>query len=235
VSDDSTDPDIASRSAAIGASARALAELAARGGDLDLTGFTRTEKHALLRGLVHRDKDPDALPAVADGEPDSRIGEVYELGPHRLMCGDATDPEQVATLLAGVQPTLVATDPPYGVELDNGWRDRAGLNRRIGGEGRTSGHATTALVSDARADWSEAFQLVPTCAVIYVWHASRYACDVQAGLERAGFEVKQQLVWDKGLFALSRQEYNWAHEPCFFATWPSPDITSSGPAPQQVA
>ena len=59
---------------------------------------------------------------------------------------------------------------------------------------------------------------MPSCTVAYVWHASAHACEVQAGLERVGFEVRQQIIWDKGLFALSRQHYNWQHEPCLYAT-----------------
>jgi DNA modification methylase len=192
-----------------------LAELEGRGGDLDLTGFERPETERLLRRLAYGDKDPDALPDLEVGEPDSKPGTVYELGRHRVMCGDATDPEQVEALLDGPEPTLVTTDPPYGVELDHSWRDRAGVNGR--GRGRTAEHVTTALASDDRSDWSEAYALLPSLQVAYVWHASRHACDVQAGLERAGFELRQQIIWNKGLFALSRQHYHWAHEPCFYA------------------
>jgi len=147
------------------------------------------------------------------------MGELYTLGPHRLFCGDATNAEHVAKLLEAAEPTLIVTDPPYGVELDNGWRDRAGLNGPAGSGSRrrTDGHGTTRIASDTRADWSEAYELVPACGVIYVWHASAHACEVQHGLERAGFEVRQQIVWDKGLFALSRQDYHWRHEPCLYA------------------
>ncbi len=91
-------------------------------------------------------------------------------------------PAQVAELLAGAEPTLLATDPPYGVELDNGWRDRAGVNRRAA---RAAGHATTTLASDSRARLEQGLHARALVAEsLYVWHASRYACAVQAGLER---------------------------------------------------
>jgi hypothetical protein len=222
--------------------AELLAELQERGADLDLTGFERAETEALLRRLAYRDRDPDALPEPETVPIDSRFGTVYELGPHRLMCGDATDAAQVAALLTGAEPTLLATDAPYGVSLDNGWREGAGLNgsRRRGRE-----HATTTLASDGRADWSEAYELVPSLNVAYLWHASRHACVVEAGLERIGFEVRQQIIWDKGAFALSRQHYHWQHEPCLYAVrvrarvpWYGPRNQSTvweAPSPKMVA
>jgi DNA modification methylase len=192
-----------------------LAELEERGGDLDLTGFERAETERLLRRLAYNDKDPDALPELPTCAPDSKPGTVYELGRHRVMCGDATNPHDVNALLDGAEPTVVTTDPPYGVELDNRWRDRVGVNGS--GRGRTTEHVGATLASDDRSDWSEAYALVPSLQVAYVWHASRHACDVQAGLERVGFELRQQIIWHKGLFVLSRQDYHWAHEPCFYA------------------
>ena len=112
------------------------------------------------------------------------------------------------------------TDPPYGVSLDMEWRDRAGKNALGKAERsymRAAGHANTSLSGDTRADWSEAFELVPSIATAYVWHASAHSVAVGAGLERLGFVLSQQIIWLKPRFALSRQHYHWQHEPCFYA------------------
>jgi DNA modification methylase len=204
--------------------AELLAELHERGADLELTGFERMETDALLRRLLHREKDPDLVLPAPEGEPESKPGAVYQLGPHRLMCGDATNPEHVGALLDGATPLLLATDPPYGIGLDNRWRDRTGLNKRPDASGGRAhgrpkeGHAHSSINGDQRSDWSEAYELVPSLTVAYVWVASARACEVEAGLERVGFRVRQQIIWDKGLFALSRQHYHWRHEPCLYAT-----------------
>lgn len=96
---------------------------------------------------------------------------------HRILCGDATSPDVVARLLGDRKPFLMVTDPPYGIELDSEWRDRAGLNGCGPAEAsymkhRTEGHTQTTISGDTRADWSEAFALVPSLQIAYVWHAS---------------------------------------------------------------
>jgi hypothetical protein len=196
---------------------------------------------ALLGGLLPNAPkvgltDPDELPEPSE-EPYVKTGELWRLGDHRLLVGDATNPEDVARLLDGAEPTLLATDPPYGVALDPTWRDGVynalGLAERpymrIDGQpdaddataaptrrhGRTTGHRNTTLSGDTRADWSEAFALVPSLTVGYVWHAGVHAAEVALGLERIGFEIVSQIIWDKGLFAMGRSWYHWGHEPCW--------------------
>src|ERR1019366_1151315 len=120
--------------------------------------------------------------------PVSVPGDLWLCGAHRVLCGDSTSADAVARLLEGQKaPLLMVTDPPYGISLDSEWRDRAGLNGR-GGPGnavsgkaqasylkkRTKGHTETTISGDTRADWSEAFALVPSIQVAYVWHASVY-------------------------------------------------------------
>ena len=115
----------------------------------------------------------------------------------------------------------MVTDPPYGIELDSEWRDRAGLN----GHGpaqpsymkkRTKGHTETAISGDTRADWSQVFELVPSLEVGYVWHASKFTREVLDGLLRIGFLHHQQIIWNKGRTVLTRTHYWFQHEPCWY-------------------
>jgi DNA modification methylase len=148
---------------------------------------------------------PHLLPPA---EPRSRPGELYELGPHRLLCGDATVAEQVEPLLAGESVSLLVTDPPYGVGVDHSWRDGV---RQPAGSARSA-----TLLNDDRADWREAYQL-SGARVAYVWHGALHAGLVGQGLVEAGFELRQQIIWVKQIHALSRAHYQWRHEPCWYA------------------
>jgi DNA modification methylase len=161
----------------------------------------------------------DEAPPVPD-VPVSRLGDLWICGPHRVLTGDATSATDVARLLAGQKPFLMVTDPPYGVELDMAWRDRAGHNE-MGPAAksymRIEGHTATTISGDTRADWSGAFALVATLEVAYVWHATSHLVEVAVGLERIGFQVRQQVIWRKTAAAMSRQAYHWQHEPCWYA------------------
>ena len=111
------------------------------------------------------------MPPVPEN-PVSRPGDLWLCGnesQHRVLCGDSTSAEAVARLLGDRKPQLMVTDPPYGIELDSEWRDRAGLNGCGPAEAsymkhRTEGHTETTISGDTRADWSEAFELVPSLA-----------------------------------------------------------------------
>ena len=122
--------------------------------DLGLLGFGDAELAALTAnpGLTDPDEVPEP-PAV----PIVQRGEVWQLGRHRLMCGDCTNAEDVARALGGVQPHLMVTNPPYGVEYDPDWRNRADLaNGKPYGD-RAIGQVT----NDDQSDWSAAYKLSP--------------------------------------------------------------------------
>lgn len=153
--------------------------------------------------------DENSVPGVPL-EPKTKAGDLYRLGRHRLLCGDATVATDVALLLNDTKPTLMVTDPPYGVEYEAGWRAEAK------GVKKTDRENTSSLQGDSRADWYDAWVLFPG-AVAYVWHASAFTDVVMDSLRRAGFEVRQQIIWNKNVHALSRSHYHWKHEPCWYA------------------
>src|SRR6202453_4101619 len=186
--------------------------------DLSLTGFDPGEIDKLL--ALDDEEKANATPPVPESAL-SRTGEIWLLGPHRVLCGDATTPEAVARLLGERKPRLMVTDPPYGIELDSEWRDRAGLNGCGPAEPsylkkRTAGHTETTISGDTRADWSEAFALVPSLEVAYVWHASKFTREVLDGLLRIDFLHHQQIIWNKGRTVLTRTHYWFQHEPCWY-------------------
>jgi DNA modification methylase len=194
-----------------------LGELKAMDFDLSLTGFDCRELDALL---LQPDTGEDDVPPVPEA-PVTRLGDLWVCGKHRVLCGDATSADAVAQLLGDRKPLLLVTDPPYGIELDSEWRDRAGLNSCGPAETsymkhRTTGHTETTISGDTRADWSEAFELVPSLQAAYVWHASKFTREVLDGLLRIGFVHHQQIIWDKGRTVLTRTLYWFQHEPAWF-------------------
>jgi DNA modification methylase len=196
-----------------------LEDLASLDFDLKLTGFEQHEIDRFLADSELEDRANEA-PPLPDN-PVSRLGDLWLCGKHRILCGDATSPEMVARLLGERKPRLMVTDPPYGISLDSEWRDRAGLNGCGPAEPsymkkRTAGHTETKISGDTRADWSEAFALVPSLEVIYAWHASVHTSEVLAGLLRIGFLYPQQIIWNKGRTVLTRTHYWYQHEPCWY-------------------
>jgi DNA modification methylase len=196
-----------------------LAALQEEAFDLNLVGFDTHELDELLLGDAAEDGEDVVLEPPAN--PVTVSGDVWLWGPHRLMCGDATSPEAVATLLGEHKPSLMVTDPPYGIELDSEWRDRAGLNGCGPAEAsymrkRTEGHTATTISGDDRADWSAAFELVPSLQIAYVFHASIFTREVLDGLLRIGFLYPQQIIWNKGRTVLTRTHYWYQHEPAWY-------------------
>lgn len=178
--------------------------------DLELTGFGLDELCEIL---------PDDAPEVfcdeddvpdAPAEPITKIGDVWLLGEHRLMCGDSTSVDAVDKLLNGQQPNTMITDPPYGVKYEADWRAKAK------GSKKTEREENSNIRNDNQADWYDAYVLF-TGNVAYVWHASAFTDVVMDGLRRAAFDIKQQIIWNKNVHALSRSDYHWKHEPCWYA------------------
>jgi DNA modification methylase len=143
----------------------------------------------------------------------TKPGDIWALGAHRLVCGDATDAKAVRLALKGHAPRLMVTDPPYGVSYEPEWR----VDGPVGvGYGDHKATAVGRIANDHTADWSSAFALFPG-NVAYVWCASLRASTVEATLVQAGFVIRNQIIWDKRQLIVSRGHYHWRHEPCWYA------------------
>ena len=173
-------------------------ELEGLGFDLELTGFTLDEIDALkpvelTEGLTDEDEVPE-VPA----DPVTRLGDVWLLGRHRLMCGDSTSIDAVDRLMAGQKADMVFTDPPYGVDYKGIKNDdRAGLE---------------ALLRGAFANYLSSSK---SGAAIYVFHSDKCA-DIFHFVFREFFHFSSMVIWAKNSLTLSRTDYQSQHEPCFY-------------------
>jgi DNA modification methylase len=178
--------------------------------DLKFTGFNEEELSLFYpTPLPLALCDDNELPQITDISI-VNPGDLWCLGDHRLLCGDSTNALDVERLLNGQMPNTMITDPPYGVKYEGDWRAKArGVKKSIREE-------SSNIKNDDRADWYDAYVLFPG-NVAYVWHASVFTDVVMDGLRRAGFNLKQQIIWNKNHFSLGRSDYQWKHEPCWYA------------------
>jgi DNA modification methylase len=147
----------------------------------------------------HVPPEADVLPT--DVEARVQRGDLWRLGRHRLVCGDATVAADVALACGGNTPTLMVTDPPYGVEYDPSWRS----DNRVG-----------PVPNDDRADWRAAYKLFPG-DVLYAWHSALHVVDAASAIDAAGFDRRAQIIWMKPAHTFGRGAYHWQHEPCWYA------------------
>ncbi len=170
--------------------------------DTDLRKFM-PEKQAATEDEIN---DPPENPV-------SRPGDIWVLGGHRLSCGDCTSKQDVGACLAGSIPGICVTDPPYGVNYDPAWRNRAAAEGKLAYAARRVG----AVPNDHRADWKDAWDLFPG-DVIYSWHPAGATSLVHAAaLEASGFVIRMQIIWAKSNFPIGRGDYHVRHEPCWYA------------------
>ena len=178
--------------------------------DMEITGFGMDEI-ALMMEDAHPQVTEDEVPEVPV-DAITKPGDLWILGEHRLLCGDSTKAEDVSKLNDGQAPAIMITDPPYGVQYDANWRNKA---KRADGT-PIGASAIGKVENDQRADWTDSWKLF-LGDVAYIWHAGLFAPIVAKGLNDSGFELRAQIIWAKNNFAIGRGDYHWKHEPCWYA------------------
>lgn len=197
-----------------------------------IEGDFTTEVKAMLDEIEARDKDvfekllldeidfpeeDDANAKAADdpvsaGASKARAtGEIWKLGRHKLMCGDATDPTTLIKLMAGQKAQLVFTDPPYGVS----YNAKSGKFEQLKGDDKRGDDLITKLLLPA---FKNAMDHTRKDAAFYIWHASSTREDFAYAMKHAGLEERHYLIWVKPQIVLGWGDYRWAHEPCFYAS-----------------
>jgi len=187
-----------------------LAELKELDLDLSLTGFDTKGLDEYLAGI-------DVTPGLTDEDdapelpetPVTKVGDLWILGRHRVLCGDATSAEDVELLMAGERADLVFTDPPYGVAYTGYTKDKL----TIQGD-RMSDDEFRRFLGGAFGNYRSA---IKPGSSLYVCHASSVQPDFQNAIESSGFEVRCQIIWAKNTFAWGFGRYKFQHEPIFYA------------------
>jgi site-specific DNA-methyltransferase (adenine-specific) len=146
--------------------------------------------------------------AVPDGgsETDIVLGDLFEIGEHRLLCGDSTDSDQVAKLMNGVLADMCHTDPPYNINYEGGSKKR----EKIAND----------KLDDFPKFLYDVYITISTAlkkgGAIYVWHASTETHNFIQQFLDAGFLFKSYIVWNKNNSTFGRSDYHWKHEPCIY-------------------
>lgn len=177
---------------------------------LDLDGFD------LDWGLPESEAEEafeDEAPEVdEESDPITRIGDIWQLGRHRLMCGDSTSTECVQKLMGGAQADLLLTDQPYGVDYTGKTKDALKIENDAKNDDE--------FVDFLHKAFDSGNSVMKPGAVFYIWHADSKAYLFRCACQLVGWEVRQCLIWVKNSMVMGRQDYQWKHEPCLYG-WKS--------------
>lgn len=184
-----------------------LAELKETDIDINVTGFSNDEIDDILKDIIGSNEDDFDLEEALDEieEPTTKVGDVWILGKHRLLCGDSTQQKDVMRLMNNQEADMLLTDPPYNVDYE-------GTAGKIENDNMNETEFYNLLIDAFKNMHSVAKAGCP----IYVFHADTEGLNFRNAFKNAGFKLAQCLVWVKNTFVMGRQDYQWKHEPILY-------------------
>ena len=182
-----------------------LGGLLAAGYDLGITGFDTDELSELLDAGIDPQEDSFDIETALQKPPITKPGDLWLLGKHRLVCGDATEEQTFKLLMDGKQADLLVTDPPYNVDYEG-----------KAGKIQNDRQSESDFASFLNCAFYEADRAMKPGASFYIWHAHKSADIFMRAAENMIGEVRQMLIWNKNAFTLGRQDYQWKHEACIY-------------------
>lgn len=172
--------------------------------NIELTGFSLDDiEFDFEKPQIKEDEIPE-IKEVSK----SKHGDIYQLGRHRIMCGDSTDFSDIEKLLAGSKVDLLITDPPYNVDYSGKTKD----SLKIGNDNMSDSDFENFLQQSFR----NADSVMKPGAAFYIWHSDSNGYIFRKACEEVGWKVRQCLIWNKNSMVLGRQDYQWKHEPCLY-------------------
>ena len=185
-----------------------IQELTDEGFDTSLLGFNPDELNALLEpDVIEGLTDEDAVPETPE-EPKTKLGDIYKLGKHRLMCGDSCSTNDMEKLCDGQLVDMWLTDPPYNVAYEGKTKDALKIQNDSMEDDQFRQFLRDAYVT--------ADLVMKPGAVFYIWHADSEGYNFRGAAKDAGWKVRQCLIWKKSTMVMGRQDYHWKHEPCLY-------------------
>ncbi len=189
--------------------------LASLADDTDLSGLWDDDELGELLASVDDPAallgDPDEVPEVP-AEPFTQPGDLWVMGPHRLLCGDATVGDEVARVMDGEQAALIFTDPPYGVSYEGGTAEKLTI-----ANDDLDDPAFLAFLTSAFANM---LAVTRPGGAVYACHADSRGLVFRQAFAAAGWLLKQCLIWVKQSLVLGRADYHWRHEPLLYGWRP---------------
>lgn len=180
--------------------------------NLDMTLFGFTDSDYTLDDFEDEETDTDISEDEIESEGDSvssvEYGDIYQLGRHRLMCGDSTSAGDMKELIDGEKIDLYVTDPPYNVAYEGKTEEAMTI--------KNDSMDDASFRQFLRDAFSVADKHLKPGGAFYIWHADSEGLNFRAAVKETGWLLKQSLVWVKNSIVLGRQDYQWKHEPCLY-------------------